>query len=61
MPEPQKRPEVPSVKLRLDTRQHDAHLCGRKKNAVTVHIFPAGQPPECEEDERWEPERRRRP
>jgi hypothetical protein len=46
-----------SVKLKLDTREYDAHLCGRTKNGVTVHIFRRDAPVECEPDwlPRWEP------
>lgn len=53
--EPDRKPG--SVKINLDTREFDAHLCGRKKNGVTVHIFRRAEEVECEPDERprWEP------
>lgn len=61
MPDTRVRPETPrSVKLKVDTRHFEVHLCGKKKNAVTVHIVPAGQAAECEPDYRWAPERKGR-
>ncbi|HEY0174172.1 MAG TPA: hypothetical protein VGB98_24350 [Pyrinomonadaceae bacterium] len=50
-----------SVKLKVDTREFEVHLCGRKKNSVTIHIFRPGEVVECEPDVRpaWEPGRGR--
>lgn len=55
----EKQQEPRSVKLKLDTRLFEVHLCGRRKNSVTVHIIPVGQAAECEPDGRWEPGRKR--